>query len=129
MAMKPTPEPKFKKAIRDPKRSKDPVQKGLEFLFGGKAPKPTAKPKVKIPLRPGTKSNMPRVRPDGSLGKPAPMPKYTPPGSRAKPVPMPKRVPNLSLPPDQRTKAKPMPAGPKRKSPGVAMKPKAKKKY
>jgi hypothetical protein len=63
-------------------------------------------------------------------GKPAPLatprPRTYPGGG--KPAPMPKRVPNLSLPPDQRTKAKPMPSGPKVKTPTPAKpKPKAKK--
>lgn len=136
MAMKPTPEPKFKKAIRNPNRGKDPIQKGLEFFFGGKAPKPTAKPKVKIPLRPGTISNMPRVKPGGSLGKPAPMPKRTPGGSLGTPVPMPKRTPagpkgKREMPytgPRRERNPKLKPAGPKVKSPGTATpKPKAKK--
>jgi len=61
-------------------------------------------------------------------GKPVPLATYKPkraPGSPV-PVPLPKRVPNLSLPPDQRTKAKPMPSGPKVKTPNMGT-PKAKK--
>lgn len=51
-------------------------------------------------------------------GTPVPMPK---PGKRTypkgiKPAPMPKRVPNLSLPLDQRAKPKVMPSGPKKKT-------------
>ena len=56
---------------------------------------------------------------------PVPMPTRKPnraPG-QAIPVPMPTRVPNLSLPPDQRAKAKPMPRGPKKpkKMPSITM--------
>ena len=83
------------------------------------APKPIGTGKKK-PTRP------PAVK---LRGTPAPMPK---PRERTypngKPVPMPTRVPNLSLPKDQRAKAKPMPSGPKKKSPGMGTpKPRAKK--
>lgn len=85
------------------------------------APKPIGTGKKK-PTRP------PAVK---LRGKPVPLATYKPkraPGSPV-PVPMPTRVPNLSLPRDQRAKAKPMPSGPKKKSPGVVItpKPKAKK--
>jgi hypothetical protein len=56
-----------------------------------------------------------------SKATPVPMPKGPertyPKG--IKPAPMPTRVPNLSLPPDQRAKAKVMPSGPKKKTPAT----------
>jgi hypothetical protein len=63
-----------------------------------------------------SKKDMPAVRRVRTRGTPVPMPTRKPnraPG-QAIPVPMPTRVPNLSLPPDQRAKAKPMPIGPKK---------------
>jgi hypothetical protein len=63
-----------------------------------------------------SKKDMPAVRRVRTRGTPVPMPTRKPnraPG-QAIPVPMPTRVPNLSLPPDQRAKAKRMPAGPKK---------------
>jgi hypothetical protein len=83
-----------------------------------KAPKPMGSGKKK----PGRKTPGVKV-----LGKPVPLATYKPkraPGSPV-PVPMPKRVPNLSLPPDQRTKAIPTTPGPKVKTfrPKVNLKP------
>ena len=62
------------------------------------------------------KAASPQMRMVRPTAKPVPMPTRKPnraPG-QATPVPMPTRVPNLSLPPDQRAKAKPMPIGPKK---------------
>ena len=133
MAMKPiAPKPfttpktkptyKFKKPMRDPNRRKDPIQKGLEFLFGDNSNSNIKKKGT--PAKPST------VRP-GSKAAPMPKPRERTYPRGAKPAPMPTRVPNLSLPPDQRAKAKPMPSGPKKKTPGVVIKPplRSKKKY
>jgi hypothetical protein len=62
------------------------------------------------------KAASPQMRMVRPTAKPVPMPTRKPnraPG-QITPVPMPTRVPNLSLPPDQRAKAKRMPAGPKK---------------
>jgi hypothetical protein len=120
MATKPKPKPyQFTKPLeRAPQKGfQDPVKKGLEFFFGDK-------------IQPSRKKNAPKPRGVKLPGTPVPLAKYKP--SRApgapKPVPMPKRVPNLSLPPDQRAKAKPTRPGLKKKSPSVVARPKAKKK-
>jgi hypothetical protein len=88
------------------------------------------KPKAPNPMGSGKSSRAPKPRAVKLRGTPAPMPKYErgrAPGA-PKPAPMPTRVPNLSLPKDQREKAKRMPLGPKKKSSGAATpKPKAKK--
>ena len=105
MATKPTPKPKFKKAMPAPGSGNDPVTKALKFFLGDQT-KPSKKKTA--PKTPGVK-----VR-----GTPVPLAEYKPyraPGA-PKPVPMPKRVPNLNLPPDQRTKAKPARPGLKKKS-------------
>jgi len=86
------------------------------------APKPIGSGKKKPTRRPTVKLR----------GTPVPLAEYKPkrvPGQPV-PAPMPTRVPNLSLPKDQRAKARPMgPAGPKKKSSGMATpKPKATKK-
>jgi hypothetical protein len=115
-----TPKPKFKKPVQAPRKnnSNPIVRKINDFLrqtpntSTGKKKPGRSTPGVKVP------------------GKPVPLATPRPrtyPGG-IKPAPMPKRVPNLSLPPDQRTKAKPMPSGPKVKTPTPAKpKPKAKK--
>lgn len=108
---------KFKKAMPSPNRGKDPIQKGLEFFFGDK---PTAKPKKKTaPASPGTV----RFR-----GRPAPMPKLR--ERDTKPVPMPKKEMPYTGPRRERNPNL-KPAGPKKKTPGVVIKPplRAKKKY
>ena len=112
MAMKPlapkplTPKSKYKfskPAKPAPGSGNDPVSKALKFFLGDQT-----KPSGKKNMAPKSRAVRPR---------------------NGKPAPMPTRVPNLSLPPDQRAKAKPMPSGPKKKSPGVVIKPRAKKKY
>ena len=67
------------------------------------------------------KPTSPKKQNRNSKATPVPMPK---PRERTypkgiKPAPMPTRVPNLSLPPDQRAKSKVMPSGPKKKTPAT----------
>ena len=87
------------------------------------------KPKAPKPMG-SAKKMAPKPRSVKLRGTPVPLAEYKP--NRAlgapKPVPMPKRVPNLSLPPDQRASAKKIPPGlrKKGKSPSTAT-PKAKK--
>jgi len=79
------------------------------------------KPKAPKPMGSG-KKNPNAVRGRKLPGTPVPLKPYKPkrvPGQPI-PVPLPKRVPNLSLPKDQQTKARPTTPGPKRKSPGTA---------
>ena len=96
------------------KRSKDPVARGLEFFFGDK---PTVKPKKKAaPASPGT------VRLRNS--KPAPMPKLR--ERDTKPVPMPKKEMPYTGPRRERNPNL-KPSGPKKKTPGIVIKPRAKK--
>lgn len=87
------------------------------------------KPKAPKPMG-SAKKMAPKPRSVKLRGTPVPLAEYKPnraPGA-PKPAPMPKRVPNLSLPKDQRAQAKPVRPGPKVKSAGVATpKPKAKK--
>ena len=93
----------------------DPVTKALKFFLGDKS-KPTGKK--------NTPPKMPRRKLPGT---PVPLTPRTPrkPGYKL----MPKVGPNLTRPKDQQIGPKQMgPAGPKKKSPGVATpKPKAKK--
>jgi len=149
MAMKPiAPKPfstpktkptyKFKKAMPSPNRGKDPIQKGLEFLFGDNPKgKPSApKPRGKVPGKPVPLATpRPRTYPRGA--KPAPMPEY-PRGVKPtpKPAPMPKRTPagpngKREMPytgPRRERNPNLKPAGPKKKTPSTATpKPKAKK--
>ncbi len=90
------------------------------------------KPKPIKPITPGKKNLAPKPRAVRLRdSKPVPMPK---PRERTypngKPAPMPTRVPNLSLPPDQRASAKRIPPGlrKKGKSSSVAATPKPRKK-
>jgi hypothetical protein len=118
MATKPTPKPKYSKFAKPaPGSDNDPVTKALKFFLGDKS-------------KPSGKKNGPKPRGVKLPGKPVPLAEYKPnraPGA-PKPAPMPKRVPNLSLPVDQRASAKKIPPGlrKKGKSPSTAT-PKAKK--
>ena len=129
MATKPTPKPKYKLPAKPaPGSGNDPVSKALKFFLGDKT-KPSGK---KNGPKPSGKKNGPKTPGVKVRGTPVPLAEYKPyraPGA-PKPVPMPKRVPNLSLPPDQRASAKRIPPGlrKKGKSPNVAATPKAKKK-
>ena len=126
MAIKPiAPKPNFKikptrkKAMPAPGSGNDPVSKALKFFLGDQT-------------KPSGRKNGPKPRGIKVPGTPVPMPeykRYRAPGA-PKPAPMPKRVPNLSLPPDQRASAKKIAPGlrKKGKSPNVAATPKAKKK-
>ena len=117
------PKYKFKKAMPSPNRGKDPIQKGLEFFFGDK---PTVKPKKKTaPASPGTV----RLRNSKPVPMPNPNERKYPRG--VKPVPMPKVEGNYGKPRSERALPKRMgPAGPKKKTPAIVIKPpRAKKKY
>ena len=88
------------------------------------------KPKAPKPMGSGRKNQSTKPRGVKLPGTPVPMPGYKPkrvPG-QALPVPMPKVEGNLTKPRDQRAGAKQIgPAGnAKRKSPGIAARPKKK---
>lgn len=109
--------PNKKKAMPAPGSDNDPVTKALKFFLGDKS-------------KPSGKKNGPKPRGVKLPGKPVPLAEYKPnraPGA-PKPAPMPKRVPNLSLPVDQRASAKKISPGlrKKGKSPSTAT-PKARK--
>ena len=85
---KPTPKPKFKKAMPSPGSGNDPVTKTLKFFFGDKT-------------KPSGKKDGPAKRTQRNGGRPARMPEYKPRetpgqilpligGRNSTPVPMPK---------------------------------------
>ena len=119
MATKPTPKPyQFTKPLKQaPGKGNDPVTKALKFFLGDQT-------------KPSGKRNAPKPRAVKLPGKPVPMPGYKPrrvPG-QALPVPMPTVEGNYGKPRAQQVRPKRIgPAGPKRKSPGVAARPKKKK--
>ena len=136
MATRPTPKPKYSKRVVAIEKN-DPVTKALKFFFGDKT---KSSGKKSAPLkrterfggRPAPQGFKTRPRFDGV--KPAPMPRIK--GTDGKqPLPLisggrgltPVPMPGINSGP--RTRKPAAPAGPKKKSPGVVIKPRAKKKY
>ena len=112
MATKPTPRPK-RIAKKDPSRGNDPVTKGLKFLFGDKSnPNVTKKPGVKnaMPTRRGSIKDKPVQILPKDPGKQSP------------------RVPIPSGPLERKISKRPITTRPKKKTPGVVIKPKPKAK-